>query len=114
MASEVVAAATANPALIGPASALLGQAADPYTRSLARNYLHAQFLMRDVVENLSFNFLAAHNLDDHGTQFISVANYYFSDRWRISANFIFNTGGTDTEYGRYIDRAAFIGLKFFY
>lgn len=107
-------AAAEDPALVRDAALLLGAAADLRTRSLRRNYLHAQYLVRELTPRLGINMLAVHSLDDRSTQWIGVANYYITDESRISLNIITSSGGQDTEFRRFFNLGVFLGYKYFF
>lgn len=94
--------------------AALVTSADPHLRTLNKNYLYGHYMWRDVIDDLSINFLVSHGLDDHSSQVTAVANYYLSDNWRLAGNFIFNHGDDESEHRRYIDDVFFIGLKYFF
>lgn len=106
--------AAENPALVPDAALLLGAAADLRTRSLRRNYLHAQYLVRELTPRLGINVLAVHNLDDRSTQWIGVANYYVTDESRMSLNVVANSGNRGTEFRRFFDLGLFMGYKYFF
>ena len=107
-------AAAEDPALVAEASALLVGAAGLRTRTLRRNYLHAQYLVRELTPRLGINALAVHNLDDRSTQWIGVANYYVTDESRVSLNIVANSGDRDTEFRRFFDVGAFLGYRYFF
>jgi hypothetical protein len=71
-------------------------------------------LMRDVVDNLTLNFLWQQNLNDGSAQPTFVVNYYLSDNWRVAGNFVFVLGGRNSEYRRLIDGIHFVGIKYFW
>lgn len=106
--------AAANPLLTDDAVNLLGSAADLKMRSLRRNYVHVQYLIRELTPDLGINLLAIHNLDDHGTQWIGVGNYYLNSKSRLSLNLVANSGDKRTEFRRFFDRGFFFGFKYFY
>lgn len=103
-------AVTTDPA----AAPLLAQAPNTFIRTLGRNYLNVQYLKRDAfIDDLSLNVILQWNLDDGGAQLISIANYYLASRWRLSAYVVTNFGGADTEFGRFLDNSAFLGVTWF-
>lgn len=90
----------------------LAQTAVLNTRSLRQNYLHSQFLVREVMENLQLNLLGLFNLDDQSLQVVGVLNYYLTDRIRLSTVLIGNAGDKGSEFLRYFDYAGFVGIKY--
>lgn len=100
--------------LIPLSASLLSQAAYPFLRSINQNYLYLQYFHRDIVENLSVNFLVSHNIDDGSTQLTPVLNYYASDNIRISGNFNFGFGDEYGEYSKYLNHVFYLGLKYYF
>lgn len=99
----------------GTANQLLFIAADTGLRTLRKNYLYAQYFKRDVIPDLSLNFRLSHNLDDGSSQLALVSNYYLNDNLAFAANMIFNLGnGSSSEFQQYVDRAGFVGFKYFF
>jgi len=96
------------------AANLLTYASNPYLRTLNKNYIYTQYLNRDIVPNLTLNMLVSHNMEDKGTQVTTVLNYYLGDNWRLAGNFVLNSGGYNTEYGRYLKSVHFVGLKYYF
>lgn len=97
-----------------PAVALLTRSLNVYGRTFSRDYLYAQYLMRDVVDNLTLNFLWQQNLNDGSAQPTFIVDYYLSDNWRIAGNFVFAIGGRNSEYRRLLDSVHFVGIKYFW
>jgi len=103
-----------DPANIPYASSLLATAANPHTRSLGRNYLTLQLLKREAfVEDLSLNFIVQSNLDDGGSQLLSIVTYYINSNWRFNGYLINNFGGTNSEPGRYFETSLYLGFTWF-
>lgn len=107
-------ALASDPALIPVAASLLGQSGNVYARTLTRNYANIQYYKRDVIDNMTLSFVVSGNLDDHGTSLTTMVNYYLAKHWRVAGYFIRNMGPADTEYRRYVDRAVFAGVKYFF
>lgn len=105
--------ATADEAVL-PAVALLTRSLNVYGRTFSQDYLYAQYLMRDIVDNLTLNFLWQQNLNDGSAQPTFIVNYYLSNNWRIAGNFVFILGGRNSEYRRLLDSVHFVGLKYFW
>ena len=103
-----------NPAAAPGAGLFLQQSSNMKNRSLRRNYLYMQYILREIKPNLGINFLALHNLDDRGTQWIGVVNYNLSSSTRVSLNVVANSGSERSEFRRYFNFATFLGLKYYY
>lgn len=107
-------AAYSSPDLINDSVFLLAQAPNLYARTMGRNYVNLQYLKRDAfVENLSLNFITQIGIDDGGVQLISILSYYLASQWRLNGYVVSNFGGSDTEFGRFLDNSAFFGVTWF-
>lgn len=106
--------ALADPDTAPFAANFLQQSSNMKSRSLRRNYLHLQYIVREIQPNLGLNFQAVHNLDDGGTQWIGVVNYNLSASTRVSLNVVANSGSERSEFRRYFNLATFLGLKYYY
>lgn len=114
LADEVSNGILAQPWLVPAAAGLLSQTANPFSRTLSRNYLTMQLLKRSAfVDDLSLNLISQSSLDDGGTQLVGVATYYLAPQWRLNGYVVANVGGTNTEPGRYFDTALFLGVTWF-
>ena len=103
-----------DPALISESASLLAIAANPWLRSIGRNYLNVQYFKRNVIKNLSINVLASYNLDDDSSQLTPVVNYYLNDNIKLSGNFVFNFGDEYGEYSRYLNHIFYLGIKYYF
>lgn len=87
---------------------------DNFSRTQNKNYVHLQYFARDVITDLGITLLVEHGLDDSSTKIHLIANYYINDHFRFSTNAIYNAGGVDGEYGRYMDNLIFTGIKYYF
>jgi hypothetical protein len=112
-AADYLRAAT-DPASIADAARFFAETSDLGSRSLRRNYLHAQYLIREITPRVGGNVLALYGLDDGSAQWIGVLNWYVTDESRISLNAVFGSGPRDGEFRRFFDTAVFLGYKHYF
>jgi hypothetical protein len=103
---------TSPPPLGAVSREALGQCTDPGLRFLRQNYLMAQYLHSHIHNKLNLTFRYIHNLDDHGGQFIPIAELDIGDHFQLFFVGSMNIGSKDTEFKRFIDHYAMLGLEY--
>ncbi|KHT64007.1 hypothetical protein RJ45_08870 [Photobacterium gaetbulicola] len=99
----------------GMSQYLLYIASDPGMRTIGRNYIYAQYFKRDVIPDLSVNFILAHDIDTQSSELTSVVNYYLNDNVGVSGNFILTHGDDKrSEFTRYIENVLYLGVKYYF
>jgi hypothetical protein len=96
----------------GPAAELLGRTADPGLRLLRRNYLMVQYGHNDIGDALNLLFRWTRNLDDGGSRFIAMADYFVDDHLSLFLVGTLNFGGSHTEFGSFMDRQWMLGAQY--
>ncbi len=91
----------------------LGQASQVYLRTLNQHYIYASIRTREIVKDLSLYLLMSFNVQDGSAQLVPIMEYNLFGRVNLATDFVFNLGGPDTEYGRYINSTIFVGLKYY-
>lgn len=104
--------ASGNAQQMGEAMTQLSAGSTLYARTMGRNYLHGQYLVRELNEDMSLTMRASHNVDDHGTQWVGVVEYKLLERMRLSSYLVLNTGPRQSEARAWFDRALFGGINY--
>lgn len=79
-----------------------------------QNYLYANYRVHEIVEDLSLNVLYSQNLQDGGAQLVPIVEYNLFGQVNLAANLVFNLGGSDTEFGGYLNNIYFLGVKYYF
>ncbi|MCQ8181529.1 hypothetical protein NP603_10450 [Methylomonas sp. SURF-1] len=103
-----------DPNLQGLAAGTLAQASSVQIRSLNQHYLYANYRVHEIVEDLSLNVLYSQNLQDGGAQLVPIVEYNLFGQVNLAANLVFNLGGSDTEFGGYLNNIYFLGVKYYF
>ncbi len=94
---------------------LLYMASNPGARTIGRNYIYAQYFKRDVIPDLSLNFILAYDIDTKSSELTSVINYYLNENIGIYSNAIMHYGDKrESEFTRYINNMLYIGIKYYF
>jgi hypothetical protein len=103
-----------DPGLQGLAAGTLAQASSVQLRSLNQHYLYANYRMHEVVDDLSVNLLYSQNLQDGGAQLVPIIEYNLFGNVNLAGNLVFNLGGSNTEFGGYLNNIYFLGVKYYF
>ncbi len=94
------------------ANVQLGAALSPGTSPLRRNYLGIQ-LRNGSDELIGWNLRYSRNLDDRSGQVVAQLSYDLSDRCQLWGNVMVQHGNERTEYGRWLNSTAMLGVTVF-
>jgi hypothetical protein len=95
-----------------PAAGILGRTAATGLRLLRQHYLMVQFSQNDIGNALDLVLRWTHNLDDHGSQWIAIAEYFIGDHVSLFSVGTVNLGGADTEFGSFIEQQWMVGVQY--
>lgn len=88
----------------------LGALIDPGLLALRRSYLALQVMDSSAV-GYGWTVRAAHNLDDHSSELVLQGSYDINDRWRLWSNGLLHTGQENSEWGRLLRSAVWVGVS---
>jgi hypothetical protein len=111
LADELAPAFLTGGARAAPAAAALAQARSPRMPLLRRNYLFAQGMRTNVLDQLDLTLRYTHNLDDGGSTLVPIAEWNVNDYLRLFALGFFAFGGEHTEFSRFVDRQFLTGVN---
>ena len=94
------------------AAGQLAAALDPGSDPLGRRVMGVQ-LRNGSDQALGWNLRYSRNLDDRSGQAVAQFSVDLADRWQLWANLVIQHGGTSTEYGRWLDGSAMLGVTAF-
>jgi hypothetical protein len=97
----------------GFAAMTLGQAATANLLLLRRHYVFVQFLQTQIRNQIDVTVRYARNLDDGSGSFVPVVDWNISDHLQLFLVGAFNHGGTETEFGRFVNYQVTAGIKYF-
>ncbi|SIT43215.1 conserved exported hypothetical protein [Paraburkholderia ribeironis] len=78
---------------------------------LRRNYLFVQYFQQNLFPSLDLTMRMTRNLDDNGTQWGAIIERNIGKRSRLFVQLLLNTGGTHTEFSRFIGQQFLVGLR---
>jgi hypothetical protein len=96
----------------GPAAGVLAQTADVGLRLLRKHYLMVQYSHNDIRDVLDLVFRWTYNLDDQGTQLIAIADLAIGDHLELFTIGTANLGGTETEFGSFLENQLMVGVQY--
>lgn len=99
-----------NPQVSGPAASQLSVLVQPYARSFGRNYMHVQYIDRQLVRDTSLVLQLTYGVDTNDSVVTTVVSHDLNDRMRLSANFSVPVGSRFGEQRRYLNGAIFVGM----
>lgn len=94
------------------AASQLGVALKPGSSPLRRNYVGVQ-LRNGGDEKTGWNLRYTHGLDDHSGQIVGQLSRDLNPRWQIWSSAMFQHGGRESEYGRWLDSTLMLGVTGF-
>jgi len=97
---------------IDEASQTLSLTVDPELRFLRQNYLMFQYVHSEINDVLSLTGRWLFNLDDQSNQLYGSLEYALGDHVELFVLGLMNSGGSDTEFGTFIDSQFMVGLEF--
>jgi hypothetical protein len=64
-------------------------------------------------ETVGWNLRYSRNVDDGSAQAVVQLSADLGDRWQLWANVVVQRGGSECEYGRWLDASAMLGVTAF-
>ena len=89
----------------------LARGADPGSILLRQNYLFLQYFHQNLMTDLDLTMRLTRNLDDNGMQIVNIIEKRMGNRYNLFGQIALNTGGSSTEFGRYISRQFLFGFR---
>ncbi|MBI5590479.1 MAG: hypothetical protein HY881_08365 [Deltaproteobacteria bacterium] len=89
-------------------------ALDPKLRLLRQNYLMLQYQETQIWEKLSLVVRYTLNLDDTSSQLIPILGYDLGDHTQLFLIGNQNIGGTETEFGSFVEYGLILGIEYIF
>lgn len=90
------------------------QTLDPKLRLLRQNYLMLQYLDTQIWEKLNLIIRYTINLDDASSQLIPILGYDLGDHTQLFLIGNQNFGGTETEFGSFVQYGVTLGIEYIF
>lgn len=71
-----------------------------------------QYSLNDILEMLNIIVQGTLNIDDHSSQYITIAELAVSDHSLLFINTSLNSGGEGNEFGSFLDYRVMCGLEY--
>ena len=94
------------------AASQIAAALDPQTAPLGRRLVGVQ-LRNGSDETVGWNLRYSRNVDDGSAQAVVQLSADLGERWQLWANVVVQRGGSECEYGRWLDTSAMLGVTAF-